>query len=714
MTEKQINFLGREYTISTQLPLYVEILQQFEGYSNELYAIVINQVKNGDYTGNAEVDFIEWKEPIESIAKRVIQSAARFGVYDLTVTELVDRNPGVKQLNNVCKNTFEAIKESMLASLFDFEEGMYNSGRQASSNITGSGISIWTNSLSSALIYSALEMSTIKRQFNEADREFKTAMADLDKRTTNAQEREQARILMQIYYPGCNSAIPVIISYMLEQYLKRIGQTDKFDYEIASKYDLASSSEILKNIDLIPNNADEVVIKAFEKCPYNPDVYKALIDIDEVDYETFETAKYLHQSIVLLPFIKEYVENRITQKLDPAEAIKIWASYVGMDEKEIFEQAYSDVKTTAMSQYKMIVNAVDDNSACKEWISKNIGKNYFALIAKKAQISAAVNSVIWNVLDVDTFNIMRKAGILETNEFNLTGNNSADFSTIMNDLSNKLTAKVLDIIETEEKKEEDRKKREASILTSDNEAIAQERLSVDSNHQNGVGKEPKEQKSSTGNLGNKKKTVFVICGIALAAIAFLLTGTIIRNNKYNAALALEDEEKYEEAVEAFEALGEYKDSFQHIEACERKQYETERVELIQKTNNSLKPYLELIGTGLNDNSVTVTQEFIDGKDNVFVMGHTGSVDHGLANDNDETITIMNWTSNDTVDDEEFSAFMSTLNDYFGEKASEKQYENFTDADGEVWSWSSKDGTWPICFIKDSRIVIRWYDLSVVK
>ena len=500
MSDKHVRFLDRDFYISTQLPKFVEILEQFEGYSNELYEIVVSQAKTGNIT---DTEFGIWRPYIDSIAERVIQSIADYGIYDLTVADLVDRNPGVGQLKKTCENTFEELRNFLIASIDNYKNGLFNAERKATSNITGSGISIWTNSVSSALIYSALEMSTINKQFNEADRRFKAAINELNERSNDELEREQVRILTQIYYPGCNSAIQVIISYMLEEYLKRIDQTDYFDYEDVSKYDLAGSSEILKNIYLVPS-IFEVIVKAFEKCPYNPDVYKTLIDVDHVDFETFEIAKYLHQNTILIPFIKELVEERIKNGKDITETIKVWASFEGIDEKSIYRQLYKQEYASVMNGYNGIVEAINNDDYCIRWIARKIANRSSVLIERKAQIPSLVKNAVNGTLEEGTFNKLVGLGVLEISEFDLTGNSTADYDSIINDLSDKLLAKVNIVLENAEKRVQE-KQDYISSLTHEIENKNQEYKTIESAFQKRIDSLLAERKNCGPFAFSKKK-----------------------------------------------------------------------------------------------------------------------------------------------------------------------------------------------------------------
>ena len=79
-----------------------------------------------------------------------------------------------------------------------------------------------------------------------------------------------------------------------------------------------------------------------------------------------------------------------------------------------------------------------------------------------------------------------------------------------------------------------------------------------------------ERRIAAEKAAKKRKKAFAIgTPIVAACIAFVivLTTVIIPNSKYNAAIKLMDDEKYEEAITAFEALNGYKDSENQIESC---------------------------------------------------------------------------------------------------------------------------------------------------
>lgn len=111
------------------------------------------------------------------------------------------------------------------------------------------------------------------------------------------------------------------------------------------------------------------------------------------------------------------------------------------------------------------------------------------------------------------------------------------------------------------------------------------------------------------NSAEKKSTGKLIAVIAVAvcvciAVLLVTTKVIVPNSKYNKAVALMNEEKYEEAIMAFEAMGEYKDSAEKAESC-RASYKLE-----QMRNAAIGEYITF-GTYEQDNNTTNGKEPIE-------------------------------------------------------------------------------------------------------
>ena len=83
-------------------------------------------------------------------------------------------------------------------------------------------------------------------------------------------------------------------------------------------------------------------------------------------------------------------------------------------------------------------------------------------------------------------------------------------------------------------------------------------------------REPAVSTDQKSKGGKATKVAVIAAAIVIVGIAayFGITKVIIPNRNYNAAVALMNEGKYEEAIAAFETMEEYKDSVEQITACE--------------------------------------------------------------------------------------------------------------------------------------------------
>ena len=141
--------------------------------------------------------------------------------------------------------------------------------------------------------------------------------------------------------------------------------------------------------------------------------------------------------------------------------------------------------------------------------------------------------------------------------------------------------------------------------------------------------------------------------------------------------------------------------------------ENDRIEKeIEATSASLKPYLDMIGTDTGGDTVKVNDEFLENINNVYVMGYIGTVSHSTTVKSGDSIALMEWISNESIESSAFEDFINALNLYFNDTAIVSHYDNVTSEN--VWAWHITDNNlWPICFLENNRINIRWYDKAAV-
>lgn len=426
MSDVKVYFLGEEYNVPEELTEFIGYLHDFEEIHNEIMPLLTNQIPKKAFTGGADVDFEYFKAPLSKTGEKVISKLAKKNIFDVTLNDVVYNNKGYIQLHNVCKDTMQGMCNILMNAMQTWLDGYNNAYSSAASNITGSGVSIWTNSLSSALIYSALEASTLKKQADKADIQYRAAMQSLNTNVNDTQERQETELLVNKYYPGAAEALSLFVSEMMEYYVTKLEQHGIFDYSKVKGYDLQRSSDLLKNITLVPDKAG-LLKEAFTCCPYNPDIYNAAMENGLADVPTFETAKYFMQDGVLVDVIDEYAKNN-AGNIDAVKVpVKVLALYKGQSESSIWKSFYSSEYLQLHKYYEKLNNAVKNCSSLIVWIKDNITDDAITLCTMDSDdLTSKVKTVLKNKVITDKqFSLFSELGMLDK-EFCVSATESLD------------------------------------------------------------------------------------------------------------------------------------------------------------------------------------------------------------------------------------------------------------------------------------------------
>ena len=426
MSDVKVYFLGEEYNVPKELTEFIGYLHDFEEIHNEIMPLLTNQIPKKAFTGGADVDFEYFKAPLSKSGEKVIAKLAAKNIFDVTLNDVVYNNKGYIQLHNVCKDTMQGMCNILMNAMQTWLDGYNNAYSSVASNITGSGVSIWTNSLSSALIYSALEASTLKKQADKADMQYRAAMQSLNTNVNDTQKRQETELLVNKYYPGAAEALSLFVSEMMEYYITKLEQHGIFDYSKVKGYDLQRSSDLLKNITLVPDKA-RLLKEAFTCCPYNPDIYNVVMENGLSDVSTFETAKYFMQDGVLVDVIDEYAKNN-AGNIDAVKVpVKVLALYKGQSESSIWKSLYSSEYLQLHRYYEKLNNAVKNCSSLIVWIKDNITDDAITLCTMDSDdLTSKVKTVLKNKVITDKqFSLFSELGMLDK-EFCVSATESLD------------------------------------------------------------------------------------------------------------------------------------------------------------------------------------------------------------------------------------------------------------------------------------------------
>lgn len=137
--------------------------------------------------------------------------------------------------------------------------------------------------------------------------------------------------------------------------------------------------------------------------------------------------------------------------------------------------------------------------------------------------------------------------------------------------------------------------------------------------------------------------------------------------------------------------------------------EESQEQLIAETKRELAPYVEMVGKETTNDSITVTDNFLDHMDDVKIMDIEGTISHGLNATSGNKIAMMDWVSNMSETEEVFDKLVEFLNIYYDWEGNSQEFATSDiDATGVVWNDSQND-CWVIGWYKYKNIYMRWYD-----
>ena len=308
MGNTKVSFLEETYSFPEELQEYVIYMKEFEAMYDRLFSILTARIKRKWYDYPDE----EFKEILLNEARRIISNLSSYDIYDVSLSDLIGQNKGMDYLDEMTKEEFEKRKQISIDAIRDYQEKLENAQIHATSQITGSGMALISNSVLAHVTFSALESNTIKRQMNKADDEFKRTMKAVEYQNTSTKERRENDLLYKSTYPKYADVVMLFVSELTEKFFRILEQHNVYQYSKVIPYNSQRSSELLDNIDLVDeSNKKKVLEQAFQNCPYNAIVYYKAIELNFADFDLVSTIDIYEQREPLIELLYENAKKLV-------------------------------------------------------------------------------------------------------------------------------------------------------------------------------------------------------------------------------------------------------------------------------------------------------------------------------------------------------------------------------------------------------------------
>lgn len=527
-------FLNKVYTFPNDILTYIEILNLTEDIYNALNLKFLKKI-NSPETSFIDDEYLHGE--MKKQAERFIQRLCQNEIYDKTADEYVFENNAYKLYSELNQTGKQVAVELLREEMENFRDGMNNAKIKAESNITGSGFQVYTSSFLTLAATSAMEYSTLKKQAQVADKQYRNEVRAISDSGEQVRNNKQNEFLSKTYIPNMEKILSLFAFDMMDRYIRHMTEAKKFDAEALNYVNIKKSQGLLENLKHTQNKS-AVYEQAFIACPYNENLYLSILDTDLFDIDIYKTATTFKQDNAILSRLKSRIYNIDCQN-NLTSAFKYIEEYVdeyamcsGNSKEDIFHSLAYNKYNSVISGYDQVKDLIKNNSkliSVTESNADTITENKIYDTAK-----ATVKSIISND-DLET--LINKCGYPNLLKEISPSNQPFSSKSVIDDFYiNELSRRVTEYVN--ERKDEINNEKELQ------EAIA---------------KETAEKK--------KQSTIAAIIAVVLIIMAIIYVKAIKPAVAYHNGLNDMESKNYTDAIAVFEELGEYSDSKDMILEC---------------------------------------------------------------------------------------------------------------------------------------------------
>lgn len=290
----------------------------------------------------------------------------------------------MEAFSEICYNT-----EQQITSIYkvEIDHNLFAremAEREAQKKIKGMSYGIVTNSISSVLVYRGISALTYASQARDAQHTYDRIMNAC---SIHSAEYKELELINKNVIPLLRSVAEKSTADFLREVLEWTDISTDIEYE---KMDNKHKTETLideanyvygitpalqdaiTKLSSIRNSKEDVdkIIAIIADCPYCPEAYFKLIQMNVFDVDVFKIAKIVNIEKTIIPELLKVLENNMSK--DVIHVLEILAIYNSKSVKMTAEQCYRNRVEEVKSKYKAIIAACDGIKGMSEWAKENV------------------------------------------------------------------------------------------------------------------------------------------------------------------------------------------------------------------------------------------------------------------------------------------------------------------------------------------------------
>lgn len=376
MTET-VKFLGKDYEVPEAAREFIEYEAALAPLISELIEASLSVLDKNRQSGpdswmqNIESDVWTFHAHMRSVANKVAKMLVEHGIYDISADDLIARTTSLSDVEKLAGLAGTKVVQRCREIVDAQQAGVRTAYDSATAEISGSGFTVFSNSIATLAAFTIAECSVLMSQAKEADKQYERAVRDLYQRATSAIDRVCNEELVEEYYPGLNLLLIDFGDQMTNAFLVEMTEHGKFDFDSVRNYNGRKAETMLSNISSAPDEA-ELIRQAFEKCPFNLRVYETCLERGLMDPDTFKTAQHFHLENDLLPKIKLQCRRNVLKEPTYENAVTLYAAAFGLDRSTAVSDLLSTEAKAFVDRYQAMDSAAIDIEHMAMWFGSNI------------------------------------------------------------------------------------------------------------------------------------------------------------------------------------------------------------------------------------------------------------------------------------------------------------------------------------------------------
>ena len=300
-----LNFNGTVYTVPSDIMEYLKILDTTENVQETLIADFAE--KSADrYDGIVELRTMQ--PSFSKAAEKYVHLLCEKGIYDQTVEDFIAESDGYELFSEIGEKASQTHERFSREERQNIQRRSQAAVRRALSQINGSGVSVYSSSFLTLAMSSAVEYSTLKKQYNKANEQYKQSLSYYRFDEENERKRKERNYHNTYYQPQVEKALQMYSYELMQKYLIILVKNKQFDKSSLEFVDIGRSNKLLSNLKL-SSDKEKVLEMAFLACPFNINTYLELGKMGCLDKKTLESARRFD----LVPSLKEEFDNILSK-----------------------------------------------------------------------------------------------------------------------------------------------------------------------------------------------------------------------------------------------------------------------------------------------------------------------------------------------------------------------------------------------------------------